>query len=89
MTNRLPYSTNRRGFLTGLGALFIAAPAIVRVTSIMPVKAIRPDILDDDIVKLFTQINELLDDIPFTESIYTGIPIPTWRMLNQGVSYDK
>lgn len=27
----------RRGFITGLGALLIAAPAIVRATSIMPV----------------------------------------------------
>ncbi len=31
--------TNRRGFLTGLGSLLIAAPAIVRAASIMPVKA--------------------------------------------------
>jgi hypothetical protein len=31
---------SRRGFIAGLGALFIAAPAIVRATSIMPVKAV-------------------------------------------------
>ena len=31
---------NRRGLITGLGALFIAAPAIVRASSLMPVKAI-------------------------------------------------
>src|SRR5580700_12140815 len=30
----------RRSFLTGLGALLVAAPAIVRATSIMPVKTI-------------------------------------------------
>lgn len=31
--------TNRRSFITGLIS-FVAAPAIVRVTSIMPIKAI-------------------------------------------------
>lgn len=39
---------SRRGFIAGLGALFIAAPAIVRATSIMPVKAISiEDLLRD------------------------------------------
>jgi hypothetical protein len=32
---------NRRGILTGLGSLFVAAPAIVRFSSIMPVKAVE------------------------------------------------
>jgi hypothetical protein len=31
--------TSRRSLITGLGALFIAAPAIVRASSLMPVKA--------------------------------------------------
>ena len=41
----------RRGFLIGMGAL-IAAPAIVRVTSIMPVKSYRnvPIFEVDDLV---------------------------------------
>lgn len=34
----------RRGFLFGVGGL-LAAPAIVKVTSIMPVKAIEPSLL--------------------------------------------
>jgi hypothetical protein len=34
-------NTSRRGFLAGLAAL-VAAPAIVRVSSIMPVKAVPP-----------------------------------------------
>lgn len=34
-------SLHRRTFLTGLSAL-IAAPAIVRVSSLMPVKALEP-----------------------------------------------
>jgi hypothetical protein len=36
--------TSRRSFITGLGALFIAAPAIVRASSLMPVKAISDGI---------------------------------------------
>lgn len=35
----------RRGFLTGL-ALLVAAPAIVRVSSLMPVKALRGGITE-------------------------------------------
>lgn len=35
---------NRRSFITGMGALF-AAPAIVRVASIMPVKAVRSSMI--------------------------------------------
>jgi hypothetical protein len=31
---------SRRGFISGLGALFVAAPAIVRASSLMPVKSI-------------------------------------------------
>lgn len=30
--------SSRRGFLTGLGAVLVAAPAIVRAGSLMPVK---------------------------------------------------
>lgn len=33
----------RRSFLTGLGALLVTAPAIVRATSIMPVRALKPE----------------------------------------------
>jgi hypothetical protein len=41
MTNLI--SPSRRGFLTGLGAVLIAAPAIVRAGSLMPVKAFVAD----------------------------------------------
>ncbi len=34
---------NRRSLLTGLGSLFIAAPAIVRAQSIMPVRLMTMD----------------------------------------------
>ena len=33
--------TSRRSFLVGLGSSLVAAPAIVRASSLMPVKAIR------------------------------------------------
>jgi hypothetical protein len=38
---------SRRGFLAGLGAI-LAAPAIVRVASLMPVKALAPDFMTLD-----------------------------------------
>jgi hypothetical protein len=38
---------SRRGFIAGLGALFVAAPAIVRAASIMPVKAIRQPTIEE------------------------------------------
>jgi hypothetical protein len=46
---------SRRGFITGLIA-FAAAPAIVRASSLMPVKAMLPDLawLDEDVI--FTSI---------------------------------
>lgn len=34
---------SRRGLLTGFGTLFVAAPAIVRASSIMAVKSFVPD----------------------------------------------
>jgi hypothetical protein len=41
----------RRGFLAGLGALFIAAPAIVRASSLMPIRG-TPLNLDDYIMRV-------------------------------------
>ena len=38
---------NRRGFLIGLGAALVAAPAIVRIANIMPVRAPRLLTLDE------------------------------------------
>lgn len=40
----MPLDLSRRGFLSGLGAALITAPAIVRATSLMPVKALEQDI---------------------------------------------
>lgn len=35
---------SRRSFLTGIGAVLITAPAIVRMASIMPIKSVLPEI---------------------------------------------
>lgn len=69
--------TNRRGFLTGLGTLLIAAPAIVRVTSIMPVKALSDD------------LDWIYDDNEAYTYIRTGLPSTTWRSFNMGIPYVK
>lgn len=47
---------SRRGFITGLGATLFAAPAIVRVASIMPVKTLITD--RSNLEKLWDEINE-------------------------------
>lgn len=43
----------RRGFIAGLGAAIITAPAIVKVASLMPVKAIDPSIYIDGIYEIY------------------------------------
>ena len=44
--------SSRRSFLAGLGAALIAGPAIVRATSIMPVKAYEPINIDEIVALL-------------------------------------
>lgn len=65
--------TNRRGFLTGLGTLLITAPAIVRISSIMPVRAMTPE------------FEFYMDYFEWN----TSIPLATWRMINQGIPYGE
>lgn len=48
---------NRRGLITGLGALFVAAPAIVRAASIMPVKV---PFSDDARLQKFAEIVRMI-----------------------------
>lgn len=60
--------TTRRDFITGLIS-FVAAPAIVRVTSIMPVKSM-------------IEAEEIIESYKYT--IRTALPQMTWRLLNQG-----
>ena len=51
----------RRGFIAGLGSLFIAAPAIVRFASIMPVHAF------DEVPLFGTQFGWQHDDALYSE----------------------
>jgi hypothetical protein len=57
---------SRRGFLVGLGALF--APAIVRVESIMPVKAL-------DVFETFSPLP--VGQLPKMLSLYEGLAAVT------------
>jgi len=56
---------NRRGFIGSLAAA-LAAPAIVRAGSLMPVKALPIDrqIRLEFIAEMLSQANDLLDDVP-------------------------
>jgi hypothetical protein len=66
---------SRRGFITGLGALFISAPAIVRASSLMPIKALSPELLVGDIYSLERLRNLLLPGLwKITNSSPTLIP---------------
>lgn len=67
--------TTRRGFITGLISFAVTAPAIVRATSLMPVKAeppltlaeylptIRNQWMDDEIASLYGR-GPILDALP-------------------------
>lgn len=48
-------------FITGLGAFFIAAPAIVRVQNIMPVKAFDFDAVFEGVFRSYAGGFELVD----------------------------
>jgi len=57
--------TSRRSFVTGLTSLLVA-PAIVRVESIMPVKAIKPLTIDEmlmEVYKSFDNANAFMDHV--------------------------
>lgn len=68
---------SRRGFFAGLAASAVAAPAVVRAASLMPVRAtiIRPD--------------ELIIVGPHEFVFRTSIPAGSWRSYNQGIPYSK
>ena len=62
----------RRSFLTGLASI-VAAPAIVRASSLMPVKALIP-------FEFETEHKFIL---------HTSLPEARWRMFNMGMPYAK
>ena len=82
---------SRRGFLAGLASL-VASPAIVRVTSLMPVSAyptfddyLRHPSLDiDAIIRLLGEQNDIFDAL----NQHVSVPYPVWLQLNAGVPYN-
>lgn len=78
--------TSRRGFLIGLGAL-VAAPAVVRAASLMPVRGIIMDIYGQ------SPIMSVLEDIKFL-NIRRTIWQTQWQeaaqfILPGGIHYDE
>lgn len=49
---------NRRSFIRGLG-LLVAAPAVIRVAQLMPIKPWRPQLTEAEIVQA---VNDILND---------------------------
>ena len=83
----------RRSFLCGLGSLLVAAPAIVRIENIMPV---RPFVLDDwshecyplgyviNFEKMVQQMRDLL--FPGRDLLFPGLEeartaFPSWSFV--------
>ena len=64
-------ASSRRGFITGLGAFFCAAPAIVRASNIMPVRAVSSDELLDLLHRRMNEAYEVLRQ-NLTRSLYGG-----------------
>ena len=63
----------RRGFITGLVA-FVAAPAIVRVASLMPVRVMELEVYGR---------SPAMDALPdFEYIIRTALPAGKWRQIN-------
>lgn len=61
-------------------------------------KRVDPNGRIDKVAELLSQTNEILTDMPFMEgnlptghraSLRTGLPAPTWRLLNKGVPVTK
>lgn len=76
----------------------MAALATTHPTLLDVAKATDPDGSIADIAEILTEVNEVLDDMPFMEgnlptghraSIRAGLPAPTWRKLYGGVQPTK
>jgi hypothetical protein len=69
---------SRRSFFRGLGATVIAAPAIVRATSLMPVKKLSP------LEIVLREVDLVGSDIDHEYIFRTSIPWPAWRQFHYG-----
>lgn len=84
---RMGLDLSRRGFFSGLGALFIAAPAIVRASSIMPVKALKSVIYSNRIIRCYADIKAIRDTNIFLRfDDYGGTPGAFFRDVPIAVS---
>jgi hypothetical protein len=79
--------TSRRGFITGLVSL-VAAPAIVRVASIMPVKA-EPKLTIEQLLKLRIADAERVIQENFTAILYGDAKIGRIKFNGLELTYDK
>ena len=87
------------GLLTGTpGVSLAAALTATSMTLIDLAKLKDPSGQIASIVELMSQTNEILDDMMWMEgnldtghrtTVRTGLPTPTWRLLNQGVTPTK
>lgn len=68
---------SRRLFLTGASASAIAAPAIVRAASLMPVRALAFDPMFDPFAGWVLSEDEFLEGV----LLRTHLPPLTWRKL--------
>jgi hypothetical protein len=75
---------NRRGFIAGLISL-VAAPAIVRVQSIMPVKAVAVELPPSPPLGPHHELIGVLKDSVFGDETYPG----NWRLFGIPSSFEK
>ena len=61
-------TSSRRGFLTGLGAVLMTAPAIVRAGSLMPVKVMEPEIIWRTIGFDQAEVFEMIERAPWIDT---------------------
>lgn len=87
----------RRRFLGGLVGL-VAAPAIVKVTSLMPIKAVPRHAywkmyynveyqdIENEVIEFLTESNKIFDDLTldrvYAATARTSLPYSAWRVLD-------
>lgn len=72
----------RRAFLTGLASSLIAAPAIVRSASIMPVRAVN-GVMSNGIMFGYKEIDTTIESLK-AQGIWQAIPDIRWVSVWRG-----
>lgn len=83
------------GWLTGIPGVSLAAALSTASPTLLDwAKTLDPNGSPARIIELMSQRNEILDDMTWIEAngitshrctVRTGLPTPTWRLMNQGV----